>query len=181
LTIWLFNFQPVFIKLAPFNNIRIKKGNSIVPKEKVFFKYVYDEMSKFKNPEEVLAFIKTLNEDQISFLCNCLTNWRDNGVYKFIADGPSSWEIVDVPISKIFIGEVNDTINPLLEKNDFHLEKIAQDKEICEHKEFEPQGEITSKTFIAAKSGDTFKMKDGIHRIIRAACDGQKEFKLLCY
>ncbi len=144
-------------------------------------KYAIDEMSKFRNSGDLKNFIKTLDNEQILILCEWLSTWRDNGIYQFIVAGPSDWRVADAHISKIIVGKVNDKVNHLLEKHNFLLESIAQDKGICEHEEFASQSEFEWKTLIAQISGDMFILKDGIHRAVRAACDGQQEFKLLCY
>ena len=88
---------------------------------------------------------------------------------------------MQVHISKMIVGKVNDKVNHLLEKNNFLLESIAQDKAICEHEEFASQVEFAIEALIAQISGGMFILKDGIHRAVRAACDGKQKFKLLCY
>lgn len=147
----------------------------------VLKKYALDEISKFKDPQERKNFLNTLSNKQLAVLCEWLSTWRENGVYRFIHDGPPKWKVEDVHFSRILVGRINDKVNFLLEKHDFILEPIAKDKTICEHDEFKSQSKIEMKTVIAQKSDDMFVLKDGIHRAIRAACDGQEKFKLMYY
>lgn len=152
-----------------------------ISKEHVLIKYIYDDMSKFKNPGDLRDFLDTLDKAKIPILCNWLSAWRKNGVYQFIVGGPSNWNVADVHISKILVGKINDKVNHLLEKNEFLLESIGRDTDICEHNEFASQGDFELKTLVAQKSGELFTLKDGIHRAIRATCDGQEVFRLLYY
>jgi hypothetical protein len=150
-------------------------------KNEVLKRYVTDEMSKFKNLGDLKDFVKTLETEQIYQLCQWLSSWRGNILYDFIPKGPNNWSVKNVHISNIEITSVKDEIDPLFEKHNCLLEKISQDKEIWNHNEFRSQGNINSKQFIAIKEGDKFKVVDGIHRAIRLACDGTKEFKLIYF
>ncbi len=150
-------------------------------KNEVRKKYVTDEMSKFKNLGDLKDFVNTLEIEQMCQLCQWLSSWRKNNLCDFISKGPNNWSVKNVPISNIKVTRVNEEINPILEKHNYLLEKISQDKEICNHNEFKSQGNINSKSLIARKRGDKFKVVDGIHRAIRLACDGTKELKLIYF
>lgn len=147
----------------------------------VFKKYGLDEMSKFRNIEDLRDFLNTLDNQQIESLCDWLSKWRKNGIHQFINQGPQRWNVSDVHISHIQVGDINDRVNHLLQKNDYLLDAIAQDPEICGHDEFASQGDFELKALIAQKQGNMYLLKDGIHRAIRAACDGKVEFKLVYY
>jgi hypothetical protein len=142
-------------------------------------KYAIDEMSKFKNIGDLEQFVNTLEAEQINRLCEWLSSWRKNSVFNDISAGPETWRTDKIHISNIKIKRVNEKVNPLLKRDDYMLEKISQDEEICNHDEFKSQGKINSKQFIAIKEGDKFKLIDGIHRAVRLACDGTKEFELI--
>ena len=150
-------------------------------KNEVMKKYVIDEMSKFKNLGALEQFVNILKTEQIDQLCEWLSSWRENSIFNNISSGPNSWPIDKVHISDIEIKRVNDRVDPLLKRHDCMLEKISQDDEICTHDEFRSQGNINSKQFIAIKEGDKFKIIDGIHRAVRLACDGTKEFELIYF
>lgn len=150
-------------------------------KNEVMKHYVTDEMSKFKNRSDLEQFVNTLKTEQIDQLCEWLSSWRQNSVYNYISEGPNSWLMNKVRISDIKIERVNDRVNPLLKRQDYMLEKISRDEEICNHDEFGSQGNINSKKFIAIKEGDKFKIIDGSHRAVRLACDGTKEIELIYF
>ena len=114
-------------------------------KEDVFKKYVIDEMSKFKFHEEIINFVNTLNSSKVQLICKWLSNWRNNKNFDFISTGPTDWSINIIDISNIRVSEINKKINPLLEKNNFSLKSISQDRELCNHDEFKSQGDIEDK------------------------------------
>lgn len=142
-------------------------------------KYITDEMSKFKNFDDLEKFVNTLKTEQIYQLGQWLSFWRKNSLHEFISGGPNEWEVDKVHISNIQITKINDRINPSLERHSYLLEKISRDKKICNHDEFRSHGEIRSKSLIARKKGDKFEVIDGIHRAVRLACDCTKEFELI--
>lgn len=150
-------------------------------KAAVFRKYVSDEMSKFRQPEHLCKFIESLDDGQIETLCGWLSEWRKNEMYRFIVQSPAEWKIADVTISRIKVGDVNDIVKPLLKRNRYRLDAIAGDAEIAKHFEFAWPGKYQPGELIAIKQGDMFLLKDGIHRAIRAACDGTTEFRLMYY
>lgn len=150
-------------------------------KNKVMRKYVIDEMSKFKDFSHIENFTKTLDPDRINKLCEWLSSWRNNSVFNEIANGPDNWLEDTISINKIRVGKVNEIVNTLLMKHDYFLSKISNDRDICEHDEFVSQGSIASKCLIAKKLGENFEIIDGIHRAIRLACDGVKDFNILYY
>lgn len=148
-------------------------------KDDVMKKYVTDEMSKVKNFGDLEEFVNSLNTKQIYQIGQWLSCWRGNILYSLIFGSPAYWLVRTVHISNVKITDVNPEINPLLKRHNYFLEKISEDREICTHNEFRSQGEIKSKSLIARKNGDNFEVIDGIHRAIRLACDGTKEFELI--
>ena len=154
-------------------------------KDSVYKKYIFGEMTKIKecNIDHLEDFVNSLIDGQARILCKYLSHNRRNRVYDFISNGPDHWKVNDINISEIYIEKVNPTVNGYLERNDWSLEKISKDKDIHQHDEFKNQGPIDHKllTFIAKKDGQEYKIVDGIHRIIRLSCDGERKFKLIYY
>ncbi|MEX2524494.1 MAG: hypothetical protein WD750_06020 [Gammaproteobacteria bacterium] len=150
-------------------------------KAAVFRKYVFDEMSKFRQPEHLRNFIESLDDGQIETLCDWLSAWRNNEMHRFIGQSPREWKIADVPISKIKVGDVNEIVKPMLKRNRYRLDAIAADPEIGNHFEFAWPHKYQPGELIAVKQGNMYLLKDGIHRAIRAACDGTTEFRLMYY
>ncbi len=142
-------------------------------------------MSKIKecNINHIEGFVDSLKDDQARVLCKYLSHQRKNRVYDFISKGPDHWKMSDISISNIYVEKVNPTVNNYLERNDWSLEKISMDKDIHHLDEFKSQGPINTKllSFIAKKIGNDYKIVDGIHRVIRLSCDGEKTFKLIYY
>ncbi len=154
-------------------------------KGSVYKKYIFGEMSKIKecNIDHLEDFVNTLNNDQARILCKYLSYNRKNNVYDYVSKGPDYWNVHDINISDIYVDKINPIINPYLERNDWSLKKISKDSNIAIHDEFKTQGLIDPKllNFIAKKIGHDYKIVDGIHRSIRLACDGKREFKLIYY
>lgn len=156
-----------------------------IEKVDVYKKYIFGEMSKHKkyNIEDLHHFVKSLSASQSKLLCRFWSVYRKNSVYEFISRGPNNWNVVTVDIGNIYVEKVNPNVNPLLERNEWSLAKIAEDGEIRLHEEFKIQGEIDNRLlgFIAKKTGDKYTIIDGIHRAIRLSCDRKKEFELIYY
>lgn|SRR3990167_7073360 len=154
-------------------------------KNMVFRKYVFDEMSKNKEYSitDLEYFVKSLDDYQTKQLCKYLSNYRRNRTYEFISKGPNDWKVNHINISNIYVREVNHAVNSHLEKNDWSLKKIAEDTNIHQLEEFKSQGPIDTKilSFISKRTGNEYRIVDGMHRIIRSACDGKKQFKLIYY
>lgn len=151
----------------------------------IFRKYIFDEMSKNKEYSitDLEHFVQSLDNYQAKQLCKYLSSYRRNRTYEFISKGPNEWKINHINISDIYVREVNQTVNSYLQKNDWSLKKIAEDVNIHQLDEFKNQGPIDTKilSFISKRTGHGYKIVDGMHRIIRSACDGKKEFKLIYY
>lgn len=156
-----------------------------IEKVSVYKKYIFGEMSKNKKYglEDLDHFVDSLSASQSKLLCKYLSGFRNNQVYNFVKEGPDNWKIVIVGINNIYVDKVNNGVNGILEKNGWCLDKISLDKDISNHDEFKGQGEIDNRLmlFIAKKTGDKYKIVDGIHRVIRLGCDGRKEFELVYY
>lgn len=148
-------------------------------------KYIFDEMSKNKEYDitDLGRFVRSLNNSQTKELCRYFSCYRRNRAYDFISKGPDNWRMDHIDISNIYVEKINPTVNHHLERSDWSLEKISKDRHIRQHDEFKHQGPISSKisSFIAKKIGHEYRIVDGMHRIIRLACDGKKEFKLIYY
>ena len=159
--------------------------NKILRKTEVYQRYIFGEMSKNKkySLEDLKHFVDSLSASQTKLLCKYLSVFRNNRVYDFIKSGPDNWKSLTVSINDIHVEKVNESVNALLEKNEWFLAKIVEDNEIGAHEEFKSQGEIDSRLamFIAKKAGDKYKIVDGTHRIIRMGLDGKKEFQLIYY
>jgi len=57
------------------------------------------------------------------------------------------------------------------------LDEIAGDEELCNHPEFDSMGRpITEERTIGVQGSGRIRIFDGMHRIIRMACDGRIEF-----
>jgi hypothetical protein len=140
-----------------------------------------------KNKEYSIAdlelFVKSLDDYQAKQLCKYLSSYRRNRTYEFISKGPNDWKVNHIDISDIYVREVNHTVNSYLQKNDWSLKKIAEDANIHQLDEFKSQGHIDTKilSFISKRTGHGYMIVDGMHRIIRSACDGKKQFKLIYY
>lgn len=155
----------------------------------VYRKYIFDEMSKNKdyNIKDLESLILSLNFEQAKQFCKFFSYYRKNGVYDFISKGPDIWREDVVDISNIDVGPIHFGINPFLEENAWSLKKITKDKRIVNSEEFKSQGPIhrRSLSFIAKKiineKHHRYRIIDGMHRIIRLACDNKKEFKLVYY
>jgi len=152
-----------------------------VHKEEVMRKYVIDEMSKFKDFNEVRKFAKALSADQTSRLAEWLSTWRRNRIHDTILRGPDKWFVEYVDISSIKVTRVNEGVNSLLEKHAWRLESLLSDAAICQHAEFKDQSVIHSRSLIAVKEGKDFFILDGIHRAVRLACDGCRRFELVYF
>ena len=156
-----------------------------IHKNNIYRKYILDEMSKNKEYDisDLGHFIKSLNDTQAKQLCKYLSSYRRNRTYEFISKGPDAWKVSHIDISDIYVREVNLEVNSYLEKNDWSLRKIAKDVNVHQLDEFKNQGPINTKilSFIAKRTGHEYRIVDGMHRIIRSACDGKKEFKLIYY
>ena len=154
-------------------------------RDDVFRKYIFDEMSKNKEYDmvDIERLVTSLDYDQAKQLCKYFSSLRRNCVYDFISKGPSNWQISNVNISNIYVGDVNRQVNCYLERNSWLLGNIVEDDEICQIDEFKSNGHIDTKilNFIAKKNDYEYTIMDGIHRIIRSACDGKKRFKLIYY
>ena len=144
----------------------------------VIKKYIRDEMSRFKNFDNLTSFVDSLNLRESKMLLRLLSKWRKNPVYRQVTS-KDKWYLDWISIDKIKVNLINNDINPLLDKNEFLLSKIAKDKEICNHSEFRIQREIKNETILAFKVENYFRVIDGNHRIIRMACDGYISFSLL--
>lgn len=159
--------------------------SEIVSKVNVYRKYVFAEMSKNKKfgIDDLDHLVKSLSTSQAKLMCKFWSEYRKNSVYEFISRGSSNWNVITVGIDNIYVDKVNESVNKLLEKNEWSLEKIVKDSEIGIHKEFESQGIIDDrlKILIAKKVGDKYKIVDGVHRIIRMSLDGMKDFQLIYY
>lgn len=151
----------------------------------VYRKYIFDEMSKNKeyNISDLGDFIRSLGDYQAKQLCRYFSSYRRNRTYDFISKGPDNWRVDYIDISNIYVEKINPAVNHYLKKNDWSLKKISKDSDIARHDEFQPQGHINSKMsiFIAKKIDHEYRIVDGMHRIIRLACDGKKQFKLIYY
>lgn len=145
--------------------------------------YILGEMTKIKecNIDRLDVFVNSLSSDQSKMLCKYLSYNRKNNVYDFVSNGPDNWKVNNIDISDIYVEKINSAINPYLEKNDWSLKKISKDGDISQHEEFKSQGHINSKisSFIAKRIDHEYRIVDGMHRIIRMACDGKKQFKLI--
>lgn len=154
-------------------------------KDDVYRKYVFDEMSRNKEYSivDLEHFVTSLEYGQAKQLCRYFSSYRRNCVYDFISKGPSNWRTSHVGISDIYVGDINRDVNCHLEKNDWSLKKIAEDTNICHIDEFKSQGfmDIKILSFIAKKNDREYTIVDGMHRIIRSACDGRKRFELIYY
>ncbi len=154
-------------------------------KDDVYRKYVFDEMSKNKEYSiiDLEHFVTSLDYGQAKQLCRYFSSYRRNCVYDFISKGPNNWRESNISISNIYVGEINREVNCYLEKNDWSLEKIAGDINICQTDEFKSTGYMDIKllSFIAKKDDYEYTIVDGMHRIIRLGCDGRRRFKLIYY
>ena len=154
-------------------------------KDNVYRKYVLDEMSKNKEYDitDIEHLVKSLDGSQARQLCRYFSCYRRNRMHDFISKGPDNWRTNHIDISNIYVEKINPTMNHYLEKNDWSLKKISEDNHIRQHDEFKNQGPINSKisSFIAKKERHEYRIVDGMHRIIRLACDGKKRFKLIYY
>lgn len=153
----------------------------MVIKKNVVKKYLVDEMSKFRNLDDLRSFVNSLNNSRLNDLCSCLSVWRNNGISDFLRQGPEYWDIEEIDISQIKVGLINETIDPLLERHHFMLESIAHDNDISDHPEFASQSGYNLNKIIAKKQEDVFLIIDGNHRAIRAACDGERIFIVIYY
>ena len=145
-----------------------------------FMQYVFAEMSKFQNTDDLDNFCARLLPE-IEALCEKLSKSRKNCVYRFIKEAPGTWTEVSVPIEKIKVGKINSRVNPILERHGHHLARIVQDPEAIADDEFKSQGEIPPglSTLIAKHEGDHFRLVDGNHRAIRMGMNGVAKFTLL--
>lgn len=137
----------------------------------VLRRYATDEMSKFKDFKDLQSFIGSLKPRHIKLLANLLSKWRKNGVYKKIMQR-TDWHIAPVDISQIFVNGLTIDVRPIIEDAGCLLANICGNPKISNHEEFESQGKINRKLFLAIQKGDMFQIIDGNHRIIRLACDG---------
>lgn len=154
-------------------------------KDDVYRKYVFDEMSRNKGYSiiDLEHFVTSLDYGQAKQLCKYFSSYRRNCVYDFISKGPNNWRMSNIGISDIYVGDINRDVNCHLEKNDWSLKKISEDTNICQIEEFKSQGYMDIKilNFIAKKNDHEYTIIDGMHRIIRSACDGKKRFELIYY
>jgi len=162
----------------------------------IYRKYIFDEMAKeiyrdnkksYKDKKHKAKYLKhyvnSLSDRKAKKLC-CSISWdvKDRG-YGFVSRGPEHWIIENIDISKIFISPINNDIDAYLLRNEWSLERIAKDKDICGCKEFEKIGHIHSRSLalVAERVGDKYFIVDGNHRAIKLACSGQTRFELIFY
>lgn len=167
-----------------------------IHKSDIYRKYIFDEMTKkiyqdnkksYKDKKRKIKrlkhYVDSISDRKAKKLC-CSISWdvKDRG-YGFVSRGPEHWMIETIDISKIFISPINRDIDEYLFRNEWSLERITKDKEICGHKEFEKMGHIHSRslTLIAERIGDKYYIVDGNHRAIKLACQGQIKFELIFY
>ena len=170
-------------------------GNRI-HRSDIYRKYIFDEMTKkiyrdnrklYKDKKHKVKrlkhYIDSLSDRKAKKLC-CSLSWdtKDRG-YGYVSRGPEYWTIDEIDISKIFISPINRDVDEYLLRNEWSLERIAKDKDICGRKEFEKTGHIHTRSlsFIAERIGDKYYVVDGNHRAIKFACHGQTKFKLIFY
>lgn len=170
--------------------------NKIIYRSDVYRKYIFDEMAKkicrdnkksYRDKKHKIRHLKRYTDSISNYKAKELCrdySWdaKDRG-YGFISRGPRHWTIKDIDISKIFISPIKGDIDMYLSKNEWSLERITKDKDICKHKEFEKIGDIyyRSLTLIADKKEDRYYIVDGNHRAIKLACRGKRKFRLIFY
>lgn len=156
-----------------------------ISKGDVYRKYIFDEMSRTTklSTKDLENYVDSLDDHKAKELCQKLSHSRKNGVFRFISNGPDRWIVKAVSISKIYMGGINKRVNQYFIRNAWLLKRIAKDKDIRKHREFKKWGDIhyRSMTLIADKTGSSYKIIDGNHRIVKLACIGQKKFELIFY
>lgn len=106
-----------------------------------------------------------------------LSGYRNNAVARVLLDEPRVWELVIATADQVTVTDVNKTVAPLLGRNGYNLDEIAEDEELCRHPEFDSRGRpIAEERTIGVQDAGRIKVIDGMHRIIRMACDGKREF-----
>ncbi len=161
-----------------------------IKKSDVYRKYIFDELGrnidtsdKEQKFKELEKYVDSLDSHKSKELCRHLSHSRKNQVFRFISNGPESWTVKRVSISKIYMGGINKKINQYFINNAWLLKNIVKDKGVRKHKEFKKWGNIhpRSLSLIAHKTGSSYKIVDGNHRSVKMACDGHKEFELIFY
>lgn len=68
---------------------------------------------------------------------NCL---RQNALERFLLNEPLVWGLVRATPDQIAVTDVNKTVEPLLRRNGYNLDEIAEDGEVRAHSEFDSRG-----------------------------------------
>lgn len=87
------------------------------------------------------------------------------------------WELVSAPIEEIAVTAINEKVNEMLKACGWNLDEIALHEELCTHPEFDSAGRlVTEERTIGIQDEGRIQIIDGMHRIIRMACDGRVQF-----
>jgi hypothetical protein len=141
--------------------------------------YLGDEMSKFKNADDLASFVRFLDPERQRQLMQWLSEWRKNPVYDFLRDQTGEWQEATVEVSRIFINRINEAVNHLLEKYNYRLDLLARDYEVQSHPEFAQKGYVDRRFFIAKREEDHFRLIDGAHRAFCLASEGNTTLRLV--
>jgi len=148
--------------------------------DEVFRIYIIDELSRYFPFDDVRRTIWSISPQCAKELCSLLSALRVNNVFGFIKDCEGEdWVQVQVKVDQIKLNQINDNVNPLLQKHQFMLKPCSEDPAIQNAKEFAGQNEMKSQLFLAGLVGACFELQDGNHRAFCLAREGAGSLSLL--
>lgn len=148
-----------------------------VAKREVLALYVRVEMSKEIDQDKLQAFVAGLSESELAYLVRVLSRYRENAVKRILLLEPRWWELVSASSEEIAVTGINESVNHVLEAYGWNLDEIVIGGKLCGHPEFASAvGAITEERTIGIQDAGRIQIIDGMHRIIRMACDGRTTF-----
>lgn len=150
-----------------------------VTRREVFLHYVVSEMSKEIDRTKAHGFAETLSDAELIYLVRTLSRSRRNAVEEYLITRVRTWELVELGLEDVAVTDINDEVKPLLQANGYNLDEIASDEALCRHREFDARGRrIVDERTIGIRTAGRTAIVDGMHRIIRMACDGKTQFEV---
>ncbi len=146
-------------------------------KQEALALYVRVEMSKVIEQGKLEPFVNSLSESELAYLVRVLSRYRKNAVERVLLTESRVWELVYASSEKIAVTPINEKVNELLAANGWNLDEIATDERLCGHEEFDSSGRpVSEERTIGIQDEGKIRIIDGMHRIIRMACDGRGQF-----
>lgn len=149
-------------------------------RSEVLRKYVIDELSKYGDRSLAVALVDSATPDRVRELCEVLSKGRENSVYRRIIEH-EAWSVSKVPTSRVRIGGINKSVDPLLEKLGRRLDQIATSDEVRVHREFADEKPIAGDAarVLGRVEGGMYRIFDGNHRAVKLAQRGSATIEIV--